>query len=140
MMNMRNPGSKENLAVKFKEGICAKFCLKLWFESGWFFCNITKSGWFWKRLSRKKVLNNHFIKLLKKQLYGDVLQNRCSSKFRDIHIKASMLLSRFNKFAGLYLKETSAQVFPCEYCKIFTNRNRFFYRTPPVAAFVSLIK
>ena len=37
MMNMQNQGSKENLGVKFKEGICAKLCLKLWFESGWFF-------------------------------------------------------------------------------------------------------
>ena len=26
-------GSKENIGVKFKEGICAKLCLKLQFES-----------------------------------------------------------------------------------------------------------
>ena len=37
----------------------------------------------------------------------------------------------------LYLKETSTQVFFCEYCGIFTNST--FYRTPPVAAFVSVI-
>ena len=30
----------------------------------------------------------------------------------------------------LYLKETSTQLFSCEYCKIFTNS--VFYRTPPV--------
>ena len=31
-------------------------------------------------------------------------------------------------------KETVAQVFSCEFCKIF--KNNFSYRTPPVAAFV----
>ena len=38
----------------------------------------------------------------------------------------------------LYLKETSTQVFSCDYCKIFTDNS--FYRMPLVAAFVSLIK
>ena len=33
MMNLRNLGSKENLAIKFKDGICADLCLNLWFES-----------------------------------------------------------------------------------------------------------
>ena len=46
MMNIRNVGSKENVGVKLKEGICAELCLKLWFESDWYFCNITKSEWF----------------------------------------------------------------------------------------------
>ena len=78
MMNMQNQGSKENLGVKLREGICTKLCLKLWFESSWAFCNINNSEWLWKRLSRKKVLNNHFLKSLQKQLYADVLQNRCS--------------------------------------------------------------
>ena len=53
MMNRQNLGSKEGVGVKFKEGVCAEFCLKLWIETDWYFCNITKSGWFWKRLSRK---------------------------------------------------------------------------------------
>ena len=35
-------GSKESVGVKFKEGISAKLCLKLWFESAWYFCNISK--------------------------------------------------------------------------------------------------
>ena len=39
-------GSKESTAVKFKEVVCGELCLKLWFESHWYFCNITKSGWF----------------------------------------------------------------------------------------------
>ena len=37
MMNIQNLGSKESLRVKFKDGICAKLCLKLWFESDWHF-------------------------------------------------------------------------------------------------------
>ena len=45
MMNLRNLGSKESLVVKFKDGIRAEMCLKLWFQSDWYFCNITESGW-----------------------------------------------------------------------------------------------
>ena len=55
MMNMLNLGSKENWGVKSNDKICAKLCLKLWFESDWYFCIITESGWFWKWLSRNKV-------------------------------------------------------------------------------------
>ena len=57
---------------------------------------------------------------------------RCFSKyvfleiFRNIHRKTLVLESRYNKFSGLYLKETSTQVFSCEYWKIFTNTNSFF--------------
>ena len=47
-MNMRNLGSKERLGVKSKDGIMRQtlFCLKFWFESDWYFCNDTESGWF----------------------------------------------------------------------------------------------
>ena len=41
-------------------------------------------------------------------------------------------------YFNLVPKETSTQAFSCQYCKIITNN--FFHRTPPVAAFVSLIK
>ena len=44
VINIRNVGSKESLGVKFKEGICAKSCVKLWFESNWYFCNSIKTG------------------------------------------------------------------------------------------------
>ena len=64
MMNVWNLGSKETVGVIFKEGICAKLCLKHWFESDWHFCNITQSGWFWNSLSREKVLNHQFLKSL----------------------------------------------------------------------------
>ena len=42
MMNIRNLGPKESVGVKLKEGICTALCLKPWFESNWYFCNITK--------------------------------------------------------------------------------------------------
>ena len=53
-----------------------------------------------------------------------VLQNRCSSKFLDIHQKISVLKSIFNTVRGLKAgnfdkKETPTQVFSCEYHKIF---------------------
>ena len=59
---------------KFKEVIGAELCLKLWLGRDWYFCNITESGWFSKRLSRKKVVNNDFLNSLQKQPYADVLQ------------------------------------------------------------------
>ena len=43
MMNIQSVGSKESLAVRLNDGICAEFCSKLWFESDWCFCNITES-------------------------------------------------------------------------------------------------
>ena len=45
MMIMGNLGSKERVGFKVEERICAELCLKLWFESEYFY-NITKSGWF----------------------------------------------------------------------------------------------
>ena len=53
---------EKSLGVKFKDDLFAQLCLKLWFESDWYFCNITTSGWFWKRLSRNKVPNCRFLK------------------------------------------------------------------------------
>ena len=29
--------------IKFKDSISLKLCLKLWFESDWYFCSITES-------------------------------------------------------------------------------------------------
>ena len=40
MMNIRNLGSKESVGVNYKDGICVKLCLKLWFERDWYFCII----------------------------------------------------------------------------------------------------
>ena len=55
------------------------------------------------------------------------------AKFTGKHLCQSLF---FNKVAGgacnFIKKETLAQVFSCEFCKIF--KNTFSYRTPPVAA------
>ena len=42
-MNIRNLASKESLGVEFKDDICTGFCLKLCFDSAWYFYNMTKS-------------------------------------------------------------------------------------------------
>ena len=73
MMNIQNVGSEESLGVKYKDGICAELRLNFWFESDWYFSNITGSGWFWKLLSRIEVPNNYFVKPVQKQEKADVL-------------------------------------------------------------------
>ena len=77
MLNLQNLGSQENVGIKYIDGLCNKFGLKLWFENDWYFCNSIKSRWFQMR-SRNKAPNNHFVRLLQKQPYEDVLENRCS--------------------------------------------------------------
>ena len=61
-----------------------------------------------------------------------VLQKRCSYKFRKIHRKTPVPESLFNKVADLrpetlLKKETLAQLFSCEFCKI--SNNTYCYRT-----------
>ena len=90
MMIIWNLLSKEG--VRFKQGICTKLRLKLWFKSNWYFCNIFKLKYFQSNCS-EKILNNRFLKSVEKQLYVDVLQNRCYSKFCNIHRKTSILES-----------------------------------------------
>ena len=97
MINIRFLGSKEDVEGKFKERICAKLRLKLWFESNWHFSNITKLGWFWNWLSERKVLSSHFLLSLQKQLLVDVLQNRWFQKFLNIHRNTSMLEFLFSR-------------------------------------------
>ena len=74
---------------------------------------------------------------MQKQPFANVLQNRCSYKFPNIHKKISVLETIFNKVTGLKAcnfikKETPTQVFSCEYHKMF--ENICFYGKPPVAA------
>ena len=63
---------------------------------------------------------------MQKLPFANVLQNRYSYKFPDIHKKISVLESLVIK------KETPAEVFSCEYHKMF--ENSFFYGTHLVAA------
>ena len=37
---------KESLGIKCKDSICVELCLKHWFESNYYFCNITEPAWF----------------------------------------------------------------------------------------------
>ena len=53
-MRKKNLSLKESARVKYKDRVCADLCLKLYFENDWYFCDITESRWFWKRLSRNK--------------------------------------------------------------------------------------
>ena len=62
-MNIQNLGSKEKVGVKFKDGICAKLCLKVCFEHDWYFCNITESGWFLKAIVQKQSCKQSFPKV-----------------------------------------------------------------------------
>ena len=77
MMNIENLGSKESVRVKCIGGMYIEFCLKLWFESDWYFGNIIGSDDF-KCNTETKFPNSHFVKSVQKQLYADVLQNKCS--------------------------------------------------------------
>ena len=60
------------------------------------------------------------------------------AKFTGKHLYQSLFV---NKVAGLTCnfikKESLAQVFSCEFCKIF--KNTFFYRTPQVAASIIIV-
>ena len=108
---------KESVGVKFKQDICAKLRLKLWFVSDWYFYNITKSWWFWKRrMSKRKVRNNHFRSSRTKMFFKiDVL------RFRNIHTKMSVLslfLIKFIRHKGqLSLKNNSSGCF-CQFDKV----------------------
>ena len=93
---------------------------KFWFDNDlWYFCSITKSGWFWKRLSRKSsstiTSQSHFR------------SSRTRMSFKIVVLKYFLIFTLKRN-----LKETSTQVFSCEYCQIFTDS--CCYRTPPMAS------
>ena len=123
MMNIRTLGSKGSVGIKYKDDISTKLCVKLWFESDWYFCNITESGWFWKRLSRNKVPNNHFLKSAQKEPYADVLQGVVKNFVTVKHLCWSLFLIKL-------MKRLQHRCFPV---------NNFLYRNLKLFAFVSLI-
>ena len=55
-----------------------------------------------KTTLQKKVLNNYFLESFQKQPYVDLLQNRCSQKFSNIHRKTSVLESFLVKWQALW--------------------------------------
>ena len=63
----------------------------------------------------------------------------CGSSRLEVFCRKGVLRN-FAKFTGKHKKEkkeTPAQVFSCEFCKIY--KNSFSYRIPPVAASVHVI-
>ena len=87
MMNIRNLGSKGSAWVTFKDDICAKMHLKLWFESDWHFCNVTSQGGFENDCPEARV------KLVQKQPYAHVLQNFATGR----HLYWSLFLIKLKK-------------------------------------------
>ena len=74
------------------------------------------------------------------QLYISLVIDRNIEKQPPKVFYKKGVLRNFAKFTGKQLcqslfikKETLAQVFSCEFCKI--SKHTFSYRTPPVAAF-----
>ena len=80
---------------------------------------------------QKFPLLSYDLKNVLAKQFPNVLQNRCSYKFPNIHEKIYVLKSLFNTVRGLKAynfnkKETSTQAFSYEYHKIF--KNSFFMK------------
>ena len=75
---------------------------------------------------------------VQKQPFATVFQNKCSSKFRNIHSKTPLMESFFlNKAAGLQgckfiEKRLQHRLFPVNIAKTF--QNSFLYKAPSLAA------
>ena len=71
--------------------------------------------------SLKRNITDEFVMVPQKHLFADVLYNRCSYKFRNIHRKTPVLESHFNKVAGLrpviLLKRGQHRCFPVNIAK-----------------------
>ena len=77
------PMLKRKVEVKFKDGTCAKLCLKLLLESNRYFRDKIEPGWFWKWLSRNKVPNNHLLKSVWKGNCPEVHRGTLDSYFQS---------------------------------------------------------
>ena len=80
---------------------------------------------------------------LKKQPFVDVLQNRCSQKFRKFHRKTPVLESLFNKAAGLKAcnfikKRLEHRCFPVKFAKFL--RTTFLQNTSPMPSILLKFK
>ena len=120
MINIRNLGSKGSVGAKCKDGICTELYQEVRFESDWYFCNNTESGWFWKELSRSKVPNNHFVKSVLKQPFADVFQNRCLTKIsqqKSTCAEDSFLTLQPWKSETLWKKKLQHRCFPVNIAK-----------------------
>ena len=67
----------------------------------------------------KKFFNKLEGGILQKQLFHDILQNRCSSKFSKIHKKAPVPKSLFNKVADLTTETFFKERLPNRYFPLY---------------------
>ena len=95
MIKIRNLGSKGSIRDKYKDNICAELCLKLLFESDWYFCNISESDGFQSDCAETKFLTITFL-----------------SQFRQIFLKIAVL----KKFAKSVLESANKGVLLRQRC------------------------
>ena len=114
-------GSKRTIAIKYKDHICVK---KAGLKTTSIFVILLSQNGF-----ESDFPNNHFLKSVQKQPESDVLQNRCSSKFRNKKTVLESVLKLKKRFQH--------RCFPVNILKFL---RAAFFRTPPVAAFASLMK
>ena len=74
MINRQNLGSKESVGVRFKEGICAELCLKLWSERDWHFVILQVT------MVLKATLQKESSKQSLPKVTSEAAIRRCSSK------------------------------------------------------------
>ena len=97
-------------------------CLELWFENDWYFCSITNSGWFWKRLSRNNVATVTFYSQFRSRRTQTFFKIVFFKNFSTVkHLCWRLFLIKLEK------EEAPLQVFSCEHSEIFSNS--FLYRT-----------
>ena len=141
MINIQNLGSKESVRIKYKDDVCTESCLQLWVESDW---HLIQDGF--KETVQKQSSKQSFRKF---SLEATVGRSPSKQVFRknyptEKHLCWSLFLLKISglKLCSFMIKILDHRCFPVNihvaYCKSF--ENSCFYRTPPVAAFVSLIK
>ena len=107
----------------------AELHLKLWFQSNWYFSNNTKSGRFWKALSRKKDLNNS-KETLKQMLsceYCEIFTNNLfhwtqSDKVTIMDIGRSSFLNQ-KHYVGWFLLKRFVHLFRVSYFHIISRNH-----------------
>ena len=109
MMNIQNLRSKESIGVKFKVGICAELCLRLWFESNWNLCH------YYVRIVLKATLHKESPKHLLPKVSSETVITTTSFKFCNIHAKRNFNTGVFlwilrNVYKQLLLLNTSSGI------------------------------
>ena len=105
----------QTLSSAAKGWLTVTYGQSLAFDHPYISCNDHCDRWLFQEI--------FFYYYFQKQLYADVLQNRCYKKFCNIHRKTSVLEPLFNMLWGLKLylslvhKETSTQVIPVKIAK-----------------------